>query len=106
VGWDTHFIERSHCVSIQHNTVTEFAKKELSRNDWDSPNDYPLSRLILNRSKWMLIRMGRNLLKGRLLFLPVDAAVWAMAIKIAVSKTLAVRNTTEARSLDSKQRSD
>jgi cellulose synthase/poly-beta-1,6-N-acetylglucosamine synthase-like glycosyltransferase len=91
-GWDTHFIAQSHCVSIQHNTVTEFAKKELSRNDWDSPNDYPLSRLIVDRSKWMLIRMGRNLVKGRLLFLPVDAAVWAVAIKIAIQKTLAVRS--------------
>jgi cellulose synthase/poly-beta-1,6-N-acetylglucosamine synthase-like glycosyltransferase len=105
-GWDTHFLAQSHCVSIQNNTVTEFAKKELSRNDWDSPKDYPLSRLILDRSKWMAIRMGRNIVKGRLLFLPVDVAVWAVAIKIAVSKTLAARNQPTVRSLDTNQRLD
>jgi cellulose synthase/poly-beta-1,6-N-acetylglucosamine synthase-like glycosyltransferase len=91
-GWDTHFLAQSHCVSIQNDTVTEFAKKELSRNDWESPEDYPLSRLILQRSKWTLVRMGRNLLKARLLFLPVDVAVWTMTVKIAISKTLAARN--------------
>jgi cellulose synthase/poly-beta-1,6-N-acetylglucosamine synthase-like glycosyltransferase len=103
-GWDTHFLAQSYCVSIQNNTVTEFAKKELSRNDWDSPKDYPLGRLILDRSKWTAIRMGRNLVKGRLLFLPVDLAVWAVAIKIAISKTLAARNQPDVRPLDTTQR--
>jgi cellulose synthase/poly-beta-1,6-N-acetylglucosamine synthase-like glycosyltransferase len=105
-GWDTHFIAQSHCVSIQHNTVTEFAKKELSRNDWESPKDYPLSRLIMDRSKWMAIRMGRNLVKGRLLFLPVDLAVWAAVIKIAISKTLAARNQPAVQPLDGTRRLD
>ena len=90
-GWDTHFIAQSHCDSIQNDTLTEFAKKELSRNDWESPKDYPLSRLILQRSKWTLVRMGRNLLKARLLFLPVDVAVWVMTVKIAISRTFAAR---------------
>jgi cellulose synthase/poly-beta-1,6-N-acetylglucosamine synthase-like glycosyltransferase len=90
-GWDTHFIAQSHCVSIQNDTVTEFAKKELSRNDWETPEDYPVSQLILQRSKWTLIRMGRNMLKARLLFLPVDVAVWTMTVKIAISRTLATR---------------
>lgn len=88
-GWDTHFIAQSCCVSIQENTITEFAKKELSRNGWESTRDYSLVRLILQRSKWTLVRMGRNLLKGRLSFLPVDASVWVMTIKIAVSRVLA-----------------
>jgi cellulose synthase/poly-beta-1,6-N-acetylglucosamine synthase-like glycosyltransferase len=57
VGWDTHFIAQSQCVSIQNNTVTEFAKKELSRNAWESPKDYPLSRFIFQRSKMLVIRM-------------------------------------------------
>jgi cellulose synthase/poly-beta-1,6-N-acetylglucosamine synthase-like glycosyltransferase len=105
-GWDTHFIAVSQCVSIQNNSVNEFAKKELSRNDWESPKDYPLSRLILERSKWMAIRMGRNLVKGRLLFLPVDVAVWAVAIKIAVSRTIATRKQLAIRSLDTTQRLD
>lgn len=88
-GWDTHFIAQSCCVSIQKNTITEFAKKELSRNGWESTKDYSLIRLILQRSKWTLVRMGRNLLKGRLSFLPVDVSVWLVTIKIALSRTLA-----------------
>lgn len=90
-GWDTHYIAQSRCISIQNNTVTEFAKKELSRNGWESTKDYSLSRLILDRSKWTLIRMGRNMLKVRLLFLPVDVAVWVMTLKIAISRTFAAR---------------
>jgi cellulose synthase/poly-beta-1,6-N-acetylglucosamine synthase-like glycosyltransferase len=105
-GWDTHFIAQSQCVSIQNNTVTEFAKKELSRNAWESPNDYSLSRLILQRSKILAIRMGRNLVKGRLLFLPVDAAVWAVTIKIAISKSLAARRRLATPSLDATGRPD
>jgi len=88
VGWETHFVAQSYCVSIQENTVREFAKKELSRNRWESTKDYSLIRLIFDRSKWTLIRMGRNLIKGRLFFLPVDVAVWVMTIKIAFSRRL------------------
>ena len=91
-GWDTHFIADSHCVSIQNNTVTEFARKELSRNAWESPKDYPLSRFLFQRSKMLFIRMGRNLVKGRFSFLPVDVAVWAVTIKLAISKTLEPRD--------------
>jgi hypothetical protein len=50
--------------------------------------------------------MGRNLVKGRLLFLPVDLAVWAVAIKIAVSRTLAARNLPAVQPLDTTQRLD
>jgi cellulose synthase/poly-beta-1,6-N-acetylglucosamine synthase-like glycosyltransferase len=103
-GWDTHFIAQSQCVSIQNNTVTEFAKKELSRNAWESPKDYPLSRLIIDRTRWTLIRMGRNVIKGRLLFLAVDLAVWAMTLRLAISKTFAARNQRVPQPLDTRQR--
>jgi len=105
-GWDTHYIAQSHCISIQNNTVTEFAKKELSRSAWESPKDYPVSRFILHRSKMMLVRMGRNTLKARLLFLPVDAAVWVATIKMAISKTLETRRKQAVQPLDSKRRPD
>ena len=105
-GWDTHFIADSLCVSIQNNTVIEFAKKELSRNAWESPKDYPLSRFIIQRSKMLFIRMGRNLVKGRILFLPVDVAVWAVTIRLAISRTFAARNRPVTQSLDTAGRSD
>jgi len=104
-GWDTHFIAQSCCISIQENTVIEFAKKELSRNGWESTKDYSLIRLIFDRSKWTLIRMGRNLIKGRLLFLPLDVAVWAMTVKIAFSRALAAHKQ-EVRSLHTDEHVD
>lgn len=103
-GWDTHFIGDSYCVSIQDNTVTEFAKKELSRNGWASPQDYPLAKFIFNRSKMLGIRMGRNLVKGRLYFLPVDAAVWAVTINMAISKTVAARKRTGTHAVGTTER--
>jgi cellulose synthase/poly-beta-1,6-N-acetylglucosamine synthase-like glycosyltransferase len=105
-GWETHFIGHSQCVSIQNNTVAEFARKELSRNAWESPKDYPLSRFILQRTRMLIIRMGRNVVKGRFLFLPVDAAVWAVTIKLAISKTLAARNRPVTRSVDTTAHSE
>src|SRR6516225_4689316 len=104
-GWDTHFIAQSYCISIQENTISEFAQKELSRNRWQSTKDYSLTRLIFDRSKWTLTRIGRNLIRGRLLFLPVDVAVWAMTVKIAFSRTLAAHKQ-EVRSLHTDEHVD
>jgi hypothetical protein len=39
-------------------------------------------------SKWTIIRASRNLAKGRIYFLPVDAAVWASALWTATFRTL------------------
>jgi len=105
-GWDTHFIAQSYCISIQHDTVAEFAKKELSRNAWESPKDYPLSRFILQRSKMLITRMGRNVVKCRFLFLPVDVAVWAVTIRMAISKSFAARNRPVSQSVDTSVRFD
>lgn len=102
-GWETHFIAGSQCVSIQKDTIGEFAKKELSRNGWASPKDYPLRRFILHRSKYLFVRMGRNVAKGRLHFVPVDFAVWIVSLKIAISKTLAGKSQSDPGSSNDKQ---
>jgi cellulose synthase/poly-beta-1,6-N-acetylglucosamine synthase-like glycosyltransferase len=85
-GWQTHFVADSECVSIQIDTVPELAKKELTRSDWESPEDYPLGRFILFRTKWMIVRVFRNLAKLRLSFLPVDVAVWGSSLRMAISR--------------------
>lgn len=90
-GWETHYIAASRCVSIQDDSLNVLAKKELTRSDWESPEDYPLGRFLLHRTKWTTVRMARNLVKGRLYFLPVDLAVSITAFKIATERTRTAR---------------
>jgi cellulose synthase/poly-beta-1,6-N-acetylglucosamine synthase-like glycosyltransferase len=87
-GWESHFVADSRCVSIQQDSLKELAAKQLRDSGWYSPAESSLPRLYLHLSKWTCIRAGRNLLKGRLYFLPIDAAIWGYALGIATARTL------------------
>jgi GT2 family glycosyltransferase len=87
-GWETHYTSESSCVSIQKDTLKQLAAKELRESYWYSPADSSLLRLYVHLSKWTIIRASRNLLKGRIYFLPVDAAIWASALWTATLRTL------------------
>ena len=88
MGWETRYLAESRCVSIQKDTLKQLAAKELRESYWYSPTESSLLRLYFHLSKWTLIRAGRNLVKGRLYFLPVDATIWAYALWIATLRTL------------------
>jgi cellulose synthase/poly-beta-1,6-N-acetylglucosamine synthase-like glycosyltransferase len=90
-GWETHFVAESECLSIQPDTIPVLASKDLTRSNWESPDDYSLSLFILLRTRASLERLGRNLVKLRLTFLPIDLAVWAMSIKMAISRAIRSR---------------
>lgn len=83
-GWETHFIVQSQCVSIQQDTLASLSNKQLLRSDWSSPDDYSVVRVFLDQTRWMLVRAGRNIAKMRLVFLPVDVAIWAGALATAI----------------------
>jgi GT2 family glycosyltransferase len=87
-GWETHYIAESRCVSIQKDTLKQLAAKELRESYWYSPAESSLLHLYFYLSKWTLIRASRNLLKGRIYFLPIDAAIWASALWTATFRTL------------------
>ena len=87
-GWESHYVASSRCISIQQDSVKELAAKQLRDSGWYSPQESSLFRLYLHLSKWTFIRAGRNLLKGRLYFLPIDVAIWASALWIATYRTL------------------
>jgi GT2 family glycosyltransferase len=87
-GWETHFVAASRCISIQQDSLEELAAKQLRDSGWYSPRESSLVRLYLHLSKWTLIRGGRNLLRGRFHFLPVDVAIWASALWMATLRTL------------------
>jgi GT2 family glycosyltransferase len=87
-GWETHYVAGSRCVSVQKDTLKQLAAKELRESYWYSPAESSLLRLYVYLSKWTIIRASRNLVKGRIYFLPVDAAIWASALWTATFRTL------------------
>jgi GT2 family glycosyltransferase len=87
-GWETHYIATSRCISIQEDSLKQLALKQLRDSYWYSPAQSSLIHLYLHLSKWTVIRVGRNLVKGRWIFLPLDAAIWACALGMATIRTL------------------
>jgi hypothetical protein len=87
-GWESHYVAGSRCISIQRDSLQSLAIKQLRDSGWYSPQESSLFRLYFQLSKWTFIRAARNLLKGRLYFLPVDVAIWARALWFATSLTL------------------
>jgi GT2 family glycosyltransferase len=96
-GWETHFVAESRCISIQEDTLKELAAKELRESYWYSPAESSLVRLYLHLSKWTFIRAGRNILRGRLYFIPVDVAIWVSALWTATIRTLRFSQTSDVR---------
>jgi GT2 family glycosyltransferase len=89
LGWETHYVARSRCISTQRDSLKELAAKQLLRDScWSRLNEGSLIRLYFLLTKWTLIRAGRNLLTGRLYFLPVDVGIWAYAFWMATTRAL------------------
>jgi cellulose synthase (UDP-forming) len=88
LGWESHYVAHTSCVSIQSDSLRELAGKQLRDSNWYSPEESSLFRLYGSLTKWTLIRAGRNLVKGRVYFLPIDVAIWAYALSIATIRTL------------------
>ena len=87
IGWETHYVALSRCTSMQKDSLVELCEKQLVRSGWTSPSDYSLGRLFRNQSKWFFVRASRNLVKGRLLFIPIDCAIWAGSLWIALRRS-------------------
>jgi GT2 family glycosyltransferase len=96
-GWETHYVAVSRCISIQEDTLKELAGKELRESYWYSPAESSLIRLYVHLSKWTVIRAGRNILKGRFYFIPVDVAIWVSALWTATLSTLRFSQISDVR---------
>ena len=88
LGWESHYVATSRCVSIQEDSLKSLAEKQLRDSGWSSPAESSVKHLYIHQSKWTLIRAGRNILKGRIHFLPVDAALWALTLWMATVRTV------------------
>lgn len=87
-GWETHYVAKSRCISLQEDTLKQLAAKELRESYWYSPAESSLVHLYMHLSKWTFIRAARNIIKGRFYFIPVDVAIWASALWTATIRTL------------------
>lgn len=87
-GWETHYIAASRCVSIQQDSISLLTKKILRETGWYSPSQGSLPHLYLHHTKMTLIRGGRNVVKGRFYFLPIDVAIWAYGLWTATTRTI------------------
>ncbi len=84
----THYIAARRSISIQEDTLKLLAKKQLRDVGWLPPESGSLVNVYANVTKWTVIRAGRNLVKGRLSFLPVAIALWAYTLWIATERAL------------------
>lgn len=91
IGWETHFVAESRCVSTQQDHLDQLIGKVLRETAWYSPSDGSLSHLYYHHTRMTLIRAGRNVVKGRLDFLPVDAAIHLRGLWTATIRTLRYR---------------
>ena len=82
-GMEVHYIASSFSVSLQKDTLRSLAVKQLRDSGWHSAETSSLAHLYFAMTRWTLVRAGRNLVKGRVYFLPVDAALWAYALWLA-----------------------
>jgi GT2 family glycosyltransferase len=88
LGWESHYVAETSCISIQGDSLRELAGKQLRDSGWYSPEESSLTRLYGSLTKWTFLRAGRNLVKGRLYFLPIDVAIWACALWTATIRTV------------------
>lgn len=88
VGWTTHYIATSRCVSIQHDSIQSLALKQLRDSGWESPSESSLTHLYKSLTYWTLVRAGRNFLRFRWYFIPIDFAIWFYALWLATRRTI------------------
>ena len=84
-GWEIDYITESRCTSIQDDGLPMLSRKALARSDWHSPDDYSFPKVVIDQSRWLVMRLGRNVVKLRFYFWPIDIAVWIGAIGIAAA---------------------
>ncbi len=78
-GWEVHFINRSHCTSIQTDTLRYLARKQLLRDGFEPATRRV--RPVLRRAVAALTnRLGRNLLRGRFAFVPIDVGIFVLEV--------------------------
>jgi len=78
-GWEVHFTNRSYCISIQTDTLRYLARKQLLRDGLD-PAAARVRPVLSRALRGLTNRLGRNLLRGRFTFVPVDLGVFALEV--------------------------
>jgi cellulose synthase/poly-beta-1,6-N-acetylglucosamine synthase-like glycosyltransferase len=88
LGWETHYIAESYCISIQKDGLVQLAKKQLRDSAWYSPEESSLPHLYFYLTRWAFVRVVRNIIKVRIFFVPIDIALWVTALWVATTETI------------------
>ena len=90
-GYESHVVADTHVNYLDDDTLPLLAKKVLRASGWALKSNYAnnpalrpinFAHLVANQTYWLFHRIGRNLFKLRLSFIPVDIAVWVHALRI------------------------
>lgn len=78
--WGIDFAARSSCVSIQQDTLPSLGRKQLIRHGFYAAGSVAPGTVVRRAMSTLTSRLGRNLLRGRISFMPVDLAVFALEL--------------------------
>lgn len=87
VGWETHYVAQSRCISVQEDSFKQLSVKSLRESHWYSPES-SLLHLYGHLTKMTFIRSGRNFVMLRWHLLPIDLAIWGHGLWRATISTL------------------
>jgi glycosyltransferase involved in cell wall biosynthesis len=79
-GWGIHFVARASCVSIQHDTLPSLGRKQLIRHGFYAAGSVVPGTVVRRAISTLTSRLARNVLRGRILFMPIDLAVFALEL--------------------------
>jgi hypothetical protein len=80
VGIATHYVNGPRCTSIQTDDLQYLAGKQLVRDGFDPGRPLDATGVRWRAARALVNRLGRNALRGRWPFLPVDIAVFALEL--------------------------
>ncbi|MCM1984607.1 glycosyltransferase [Lyngbya confervoides] len=79
-GLETYYTIDSFCISIQEDSLSNLTYKQLIRDGFDIDKPFSLHQLIWRTTRSLFNRLARNLIKGRLYFIPVDLMIYSLGI--------------------------
>lgn len=83
-GLETYYTIDSFCISIQEDSLSNLAYKQLIRDGFDIDKPFSLHQLVWKTTRSLFNRLARNLIKGRFYFIPVDLLIYLFGILSSV----------------------
>lgn len=76
IGFDTYYLPQAECVSMQEDTLQSLSKKHIVRCTYGTIDAISKNKFLATTTKDLFHRMSRNIIKGRINFLPIDVLIY------------------------------